>query len=306
MYPSPQDWGIFKTVYTRGMMNVAYDKTTDLESIQADVLTTDTTDNTKITKLKQLKTDTKVPTKAINALNEQLGNAQESASDALQRVVALENRLADSTPADNPEPQTNETVVVVQNADVGYVTWQLTLLTDHLALDGQTVTGADYPELLAFAVDHQLVTADADDMSLFRYDETTDALTLPNYVDLVLQGGTMVKTEQAGLPNINTGDGQIYIQAKNNASLGPFSNNVGSLQKSAFSWQAYPDTEIHTTSFDASRCSPVYGASSTVQPPAIKLIPQIRCRSTSLTSTSVNMQPLTSTQVATLIDNFGK
>ncbi len=285
---------------------MAYNKSEDLESIQADVLTTDTTDNTKISKLKQLKTDTKVPTKAINALNEQLGNAQESASDALQRVVALENRLTDSTPADNSEPQANEAIVMVQNADVGYVTWQLTLLADHLALNGQTVTGADYKELLAFAVDHELVTADANDKALFKYDETEDVLTLPDYMDLCLQGGTMVKTELAGLPNINTGDGQIYIQAKNNASLGPFSNGVGSLQKSAYSWQTYQDTEIHTTSFDASRSSPVYGASTTVQPPAIKLIPQIRCNAMSSTSTAGSMQPLTSAQVATLIDNFGK
>ena len=49
---------------------MAYDKTTDLESIQADVLTTDLSTNTKISKLKQLKTDTKVITKAINSLNE--------------------------------------------------------------------------------------------------------------------------------------------------------------------------------------------------------------------------------------------
>ncbi len=81
---------------------MAYDKTTDLESVQADVLTTDTADNTKISKLKQLKTENKVVTKAINALNDQLGNAQASASDALQsvtnmgqRMTAVETDLAD-------------------------------------------------------------------------------------------------------------------------------------------------------------------------------------------------------------------
>lgn len=72
---------------------MAYDKTTDLESVQADVLTTDTADNTKISKLKQLKTENKVITKAINALNDQLGNAQASASDALQSVVNMDQRV---------------------------------------------------------------------------------------------------------------------------------------------------------------------------------------------------------------------
>lgn len=72
---------------------MAYDKTNDFEAIQADVLTTDMSTNTKISKLKQLKTDTKVPTKAINATYEQLGNAQASAADALQRVGAFEDDM---------------------------------------------------------------------------------------------------------------------------------------------------------------------------------------------------------------------
>ena len=67
--------------------------TVDCHDIQADVLATDLSENTKISSLKQLKTETKVPTKAINALNEQLGNAQASASDALQRARAVENRV---------------------------------------------------------------------------------------------------------------------------------------------------------------------------------------------------------------------
>ncbi len=74
---------------------MAYNRETDLESIQADVLGTDTSTNTQLTSLKQLKTDTKTPTKAINALNEQLGNAQTSASDAVARVVQLEQTVAD-------------------------------------------------------------------------------------------------------------------------------------------------------------------------------------------------------------------
>ncbi len=69
--------------------------TVDCHDIQADVLATDLSENDKIPSLKQLKTDTKVPTKAINALNEQLGNAQASASDAMQRVIAVENDVAD-------------------------------------------------------------------------------------------------------------------------------------------------------------------------------------------------------------------
>ncbi len=75
---------------SKGDEKMSYDKSTDFKSIQADVLTVNTTDNELISSLKQLKTDNKSVTKAINALNEQLGNAQTSASDAVARVVELE------------------------------------------------------------------------------------------------------------------------------------------------------------------------------------------------------------------------
>lgn len=67
------------------------------DDVQADVLATDVSTNSKISSLKQLKTETKIPTKAINALNEQLKNAQASASDALQRVTAVEETQSNST-----------------------------------------------------------------------------------------------------------------------------------------------------------------------------------------------------------------
>lgn len=73
---------------------MSYDKATDLPLIQADVLTTDMSSNVNVTNLKQLKTETKTPTKAINALNEQLDNAQTSAADAVAKVVELEQTVA--------------------------------------------------------------------------------------------------------------------------------------------------------------------------------------------------------------------
>ncbi len=63
--------------------------TVDCHDVQADVLATDISENNKISSLKQLKTETKIPTKAINALAEQLKNAQASASDAVQQVTQI-------------------------------------------------------------------------------------------------------------------------------------------------------------------------------------------------------------------------
>ncbi len=73
---------------------MSYDRATDLPLIQADVLTTDMSSNVNVTNLKQLKTETKTPTKTINALNEQLDNAQTSAADAVAKVVELEQTVA--------------------------------------------------------------------------------------------------------------------------------------------------------------------------------------------------------------------
>ncbi len=96
---------------------MAYDKTNDFEAVQSDVLTTDTSTNSKISKLKQLKTDTKVPTKAINATYEQLGNAQASAADALQRVGAFENgMIAVTERVDAFEADVTEQITALRNS----------------------------------------------------------------------------------------------------------------------------------------------------------------------------------------------
>jgi hypothetical protein len=80
------------------------------DDIQADVLATDLSENDKIPSLKQLKTETKVPTKAINALNEQLKNAQTSASDAVQRVISMENDVAEIKRSNSGEAQASMTM----------------------------------------------------------------------------------------------------------------------------------------------------------------------------------------------------
>lgn len=73
----------------------------------------------------------------------------------------------------------------------------------------------------------------------------------------------------AGLPNITgqfQGGDQNYTYAN-----GAFSNEGNT--KSTISGST---TNLNKVSFDASRSSSIYGASTTVQPPAIQLIPQIK------------------------------
>ena len=71
---------------------MAYDKSTDLTSIQADVLTTSLEANAKINKLNQLKTTQKSITKAINELKGNLSqaiNKSQTASDQVKSIKFL-------------------------------------------------------------------------------------------------------------------------------------------------------------------------------------------------------------------------
>ena len=61
---------------------MAYDKSTDLNDIQKDVLTTALTNNSKISKINQLGTTAKTIIKAINELNGFLGTATDQANSA--------------------------------------------------------------------------------------------------------------------------------------------------------------------------------------------------------------------------------
>ena len=83
-------------------------------------------------------------------------------------------------------------------------------------------------------------------------------------------GGDSVAILQPGLPNI-TG----YIANNGHAAFssasGAFANTY---DKSRSSDGAANDGGTYT--FDASRCSSVYGNSNTVQPPAYSLIPQVK------------------------------
>lgn len=73
--------------------------------------------------------------------------------------------------------------IVNGDTQVGHITWQMYLMRDYLKLDGTPLANAsnDYSDLLSFAQDNNLITADTTDNSLFKYDSTTDVLTLPDY-----------------------------------------------------------------------------------------------------------------------------
>ena len=95
-------------------------------------------------------------------------------------------------------------------------------------------------------------------------------MVLPDFRSRFIEGSDNIAVIAAGLPNI-TGEfganegygdyasGAFYVSSPN--------NRMGTGDS---------DNDNATIYFDASRCSSIYGASTTVQPPTIALIPQIK------------------------------
>lgn len=116
------------------------------------------------------------------------------------------------------------------------------------------------------------------DCSKYVYDRAADTLTLPNAVGRVLMGGETVKSVEAGLPNI-TGE---FSAAFCGGWIGQYDSPKGSLTKVNDYSPRLGESNNALSSYgthyrlDASKSSFVYGASATVQPPALSLIAQIK------------------------------
>lgn len=164
---------------------------------------------------------------------------------------------------------------VRDGARVGDIILRPTLRDGYIKANGATVKASEYPRLLAWVQEAGMtVTAEqyAQDCSKYVYDSVQDKLTLPNATGRVLMGGEAVKSVDAGLPNIT---GSIHTAYRNISSGEPTgavargnTENGSNMGSSGEFWVTY--------TIDASRSNPIYGASDTVQPPAISLIAQIK------------------------------
>lgn len=171
---------------------------------------------------------------------------------------------------------------------VGRVVFDVILRTGYIKANGATVADAStaVPGLLQFVQNNPSLLAanqsayDAN-VGLYLYDSGTDALTLPDYTGRFMQGGNSVESVAAGLPNIK---GTTYI------AMGEVSRIWTDSASGAFSaasssqsvMERYSITPTYYTkpaglTFNAYNSSSIYSDSvTTVQPPAIKMIPQIK------------------------------
>ena len=160
---------------------------------------------------------------------------------------------------------------------VGAVRGSLYLPIGYVKANGATVQRADYPRLVALADKHNLWTDDVTvHAGLFGRGDGAATMVLPNWTDRMVQlaGAAAGASIAAGLPNI-TGRSFSFHHNAFDARKGAF---VKSTKDGEHATANNGGTEYYHVNvrFDASDSNPIYGASATVQPPAIKLIPIIR------------------------------
>ena len=158
---------------------------------------------------------------------------------------------------------------------VGAVRGALYLSPGYVKANGATVQRADYPRLVALVERHNLWTDDVTaNAGLFGRGDGVATMVLPNWTDRMMQLATdrIGASVAAGLPNIEGG----FSSITSDGSQGIKAVRVRTYYNSRMQSLGHDDNWGKVWDFDASRANPIYGASSTVQPPAIALIAQIK------------------------------
>lgn len=160
---------------------------------------------------------------------------------------------------------------------VGDIVFRPVLHDGYIKANGATVTASEYPRLLKFAQDNNLLVdsnAWNSDKSKYVYDSSADTLKVPDAQGRVLQGtADTVKSVEAGLPNLY---GEYHYNGLSTGltTSGVFSN-INSDATANIPLGSNTGVYVNLK-FDASKSNSIYGTSSTVQPPALALIPQIK------------------------------
>lgn len=171
---------------------------------------------------------------------------------------------------------------------VGCVRGSLFLPKGYIKANGAIVQRADYPRLVHFINSNNLWTDDiANNAGLFGVGDGSSTFVLPDYRERMLQYAdeSIGKQRNAGLPNLwgffsisdNVARNEptsAFSSAGGCMKMFPFSHNIVYLNSGTYS---VATTHVNDqVNFDASTHNSIYGSSTTVQPPAINVIPIIR------------------------------
>lgn len=167
---------------------------------------------------------------------------------------------------------------------VGGIIWSMCDRAGYIRLDGTKFTQTQYPRLWKWVTDNTLNTSNG----LFTYNNRAGTMTTPNLVGRFVEGGSIAgKLVEAGLPNIVGGWTQTYPEkwylGRAWSSWNNFGTWAGALKVDKIGTTPSAGGNItsegwvdSSLSFDASKSNSIYGASTTVQPPAVQYLPLIR------------------------------
>lgn len=160
---------------------------------------------------------------------------------------------------------------------VGCVRGSLFLPKGYIKANGATVQRADYPRLVHFIEINNLWTDDTtNNAGLFGKGDGSSTFVLPDYRERMMQytDDSIGAKRNAGLPNITGTIRYMMWTGEESNIAGSFRANTGpSYGQGAVGGSSMGGI---TVSLDASRSCNIYGSSSTVQPPAINVIPILR------------------------------
>ena len=163
------------------------------------------------------------------------------------------------------------------NMPVGVVFYDSYLHDGCVKYNGATVQREDYIRLEKIANDKNLWTENsADEPWKFGVGDGSTTMTLPDFRNRFIEGGDSVQVLEAGLPNI-TGQvsmGGVYSLAGQTNCFKNSKNRTGSATGATHN-EAGGNQKV-IVDFSATNSNSIYGASSTVQPPAFNLIAQIK------------------------------
>lgn len=175
------------------------------------------------------------------------------------------------------------------SAPVGTIRQDLARRDGWLKLNGATINTTDYPRLVSFLSSNSLIQAYTPTPAAtdFTYgDANNETVILPDLTDLFLQNGAAALTKKkAGLPNISGTVGYLFSTQMTQSEASSYLNSTEALK-----WrdQNTTNTQGATTStgsgrvsmnnltLNASRQNSIYGNSTTVQPPAVTMLPVIK------------------------------